>query len=166
MLTKSTEGLNENNKNYIEFTASGIQKGFKNQAYDGIYMEAGKPYKVSLFAKKGLTQREIKASVYSGGTLAAQTTVADNLTDIWTKYEATIVPDKTVRNAEFVIELDGEGSADFDMISCIPADAVDGVFRKDLAEKLKALNPGFLRFPGGCIIEGIISQTGIIGKIL
>ena len=58
MLTKSTEGLNENNKNYIEFTASGIQKGFKNQAYDGIYMEAGKPYKVSLFAKKGLTQRE------------------------------------------------------------------------------------------------------------
>ena len=50
--------------------------------------------------------------------------------------------------------MDGEGSADFDMISCIPADAVDGVFRKDLAEKLKALNPGFLRFPGGCIIEG------------
>lgn len=83
-----------------------------------------------------------------------QTTVADNLTDIWTKYEATIIPDKTVRNAEFIIELDGEGSADFDMISCIPADAVDGVFRKDLAEKLKALNPGFLRFPGGCIIEG------------
>ena len=103
--------------------------------------------------KKDL-RRRIKASVYSGGTLAAQTTVADNLTDIWTKYEATIVPDKTVRNAEFVIELDGEGSADFDMISCIPADAVDGVFRKDLAEKLKALNPGFLRFPGGCIIEG------------
>ena len=95
MLTKSTEGLNENNKNYIEFTASGIQKGFKNQAYDGIYMEAGKPYKVSLFAKKGTYAERIKASVYSGGTLAAQTTVADNLTDIWTKYEATIVPDKT-----------------------------------------------------------------------
>ena len=154
MLTKSTEGLNENNKNYIEFTASGTQKGFKNQAYDGIYMEAGKSYKVSLFAKKGTYAGKIKASVYSSGTLAVQTTVADNLTDIWTKYEATIIPDKTVRNAEFIIELDGEGSADFDMISCIPADAVDGVFRKDLAEKLKALNPGFLRFPGGCIIEG------------
>ena len=29
-----------------------------------------------------------------------------------------------------------------------------GVFRKDLFELLKGLHPGFLRFPGGCIIEG------------
>lgn len=111
--TKSTEGLNENNKNYIEFTASGTQKGFKNQAYDGIYMEAGKSYKVSLFAKKGTYAGKIKASVYSSGTLAVQTTVADNLTDIWTKYEATIIPDKTVRNAEFIIDWTERVAADF-----------------------------------------------------
>ena len=35
-----------------------------------------------------------------------------------------------------------------------PADAVAGVFRKDLFEKLKELHPGFIRFPGGCIVEG------------
>ena len=36
----------------------------------------------------------------------------------------------------------------------MPEDAVAGVFRWDLFELLKGLHPGFLRFPGGCIIEG------------
>ena len=36
----------------------------------------------------------------------------------------------------------------------MPDDAVAGVFRKDLFDLLKGLHPGFLRFPGGCIIEG------------
>ena len=31
---------------------------------------------------------------------------------------------------------------------------VCGLFRRDLAELLKELQPGFLRFPGGCIVEG------------
>ena len=36
----------------------------------------------------------------------------------------------------------------------MPCDAVEGIFRKDLFEKLADLKPGFLRFPGGCIVEG------------
>ena len=43
---------------------------------------------------------------------------------------------------------------EFDFISIMPEDAVAGVFRRDLFELLKGLHPGFLRFPGGCIIEG------------
>lgn len=43
---------------------------------------------------------------------------------------------------------------EFDFISLMPEDAVAGVFRRDLFELLKGLHPGFLRFPGGCIIEG------------
>ena len=41
-----------------------------------------------------------------------------------------------------------------DLISFIPEDAVDGVFRKDLFEALRDLKPAFIRFPGGCIVEG------------
>lgn len=40
------------------------------------------------------------------------------------------------------------------MISVMPGNAVRGFFRKDLVEKMKDLNPSFLRFPGGCIVEG------------
>lgn len=53
-----------------------------------------------------------------------------------------------------VICLSEAGSVDFDMISMMPENAVCGLFRRDLAELLKELQPGFLRFPGGCIVEG------------
>ncbi|MBQ8301597.1 MAG: carbohydrate binding domain-containing protein, partial [Clostridia bacterium] len=151
---KATGGLNDNNTHYVEFSSSGAGSGFTNQAYDGICMEQGKTYNVSFFAKKGTFDGKVKATVYAEGEKVAETMVTESLTDEWTKYEATLAPTKTVRYADFVISLDGSGTASFDMISCMPSDAVMGIFRRDLAEKLKAIKPGFLRFPGGCIIEG------------
>lgn len=73
----------------------------------------------------------------------------------WVKYEAILNLDQDVKNAEFMIELEAEGVVEFDYISVIPDDAVAGVFRKDLFEALKNMHPGFIRFPGGCIVEGI-----------
>lgn len=73
----------------------------------------------------------------------------------WVKYEAVLTAEETVRNAEFVITLDAPGVVEFDLISMIPDDAVAGVFRKDLFQALKDMTPGFIRFPGGCIVEGI-----------
>jgi alpha-L-arabinofuranosidase len=46
------------------------------------------------------------------------------------------------------------GTVCFDFVSMIPSDAVLGLFRRDLAELLKDMKPGFLRFPGGCVVEG------------
>lgn len=43
------------------------------------------------------------------------------------------------------------------MVSLFPEDTYKGRangLRKDLAEKLEALKPSFLRFPGGCVVEG------------
>ena len=42
------------------------------------------------------------------------------------------------------------------MVSLFPRDTWNGRengLRKDLAEKIAALNPGFLRFPGGCLVN-------------
>ena len=44
-----------------------------------------------------------------------------------------------------------------DLISLFPTDTFKGRqngLRKDLAEMLAALHPKFMRFPGGCIVEG------------
>lgn len=73
----------------------------------------------------------------------------------WVKYETTLTVSKDIIAGKFVIELDAPGLVEFDFISVIPTDAVAGVFRKDLFEALKEINPGFIRFPGGCIVEGI-----------
>lgn len=152
--TADAGGLNDNNPHYLTFTSTAAGQGFKNQAYDGVYMEAGKNYNVSVWAKAGTYSGAMSAKVYSDGALSGEVKLTDELTDEWVKYEGVITSTKNVRNADFVIELDGKGSAHFDMVSCIPEDAIFGIFRKDLAEKLKLMNPGFLRFPGGCVIEG------------
>ncbi|MCF0132720.1 MAG: alpha-L-arabinofuranosidase [Blautia sp.] len=73
----------------------------------------------------------------------------------WNYYEMHITARETVRGADFILRLGGTGIVEFDLISMIPESAVAGVFRKDLFEALKEMNPGFIRFPGGCIVEGI-----------
>lgn len=73
----------------------------------------------------------------------------------WVKYEASLKALDDVRGADFVIRLDAAGVVEFDLISMIPEDAVAGVFRKDLFDALNGIKPGFIRFPGGCIVEGI-----------
>ncbi len=73
----------------------------------------------------------------------------------WVKYEMVLEASDDVRGADFVIKLDGEGIIEFDLISMIPGDAVMGIFRKDLFDALNDIHPGFIRFPGGCIVEGI-----------
>lgn len=73
----------------------------------------------------------------------------------WIKYEVVLTAQDDVRGAQFAITFDVPGIAEFDLISMIPEDAVAGIFRKDLFEALQAIKPGFVRFPGGCIVEGI-----------
>ena len=73
----------------------------------------------------------------------------------WVKYETVLTAPQDIKAGQFMIKLDDCGVVEFDFISVIPTDAVAGVFRKDLFEALKAINPGFIRFPGGCIVEGI-----------
>lgn len=46
-------------------------------------------------------------------------------------------------------------------VGFIPALTGAHGLRKDLVEKLKALNPRFLRFPGGCIVEGFSPETAM-----
>ena len=72
----------------------------------------------------------------------------------WHKYTLTVTASDDVNGALFVLALAEKGTAEFDFVSMIPADAVAGVFRKDTFEILKSLKPAFMRFPGGCIVEG------------
>ena len=154
-LVLSNDGLNANNPHYVQLTVGeNRERGIVNQAYDGICMEKGKKYNVSLYARNKSFEGSIYARVYGDGELCGEVKLTDSVSNEWTKYTGVITASKTLRGGEFAIIADGSGTVDMDMISCFPEDAVDDIFRKDLVEKLKDINPGFLRFPGGCIIEG------------
>lgn len=151
------------NPHYLRFTSIGEGDGFSNKAYDGIYLEKGKEYKVSFYCRNLFAPEQMKSVTVSvldeTEKAAASVTVELKKNDkearcFWEKYEATLTAEKDLRNGQFTVSVSGKGILEFDFISMIPSDAVCGLFRKDLFDKLDAIHPGFIRFPGGCVIEG------------
>jgi alpha-N-arabinofuranosidase len=75
----------------------------------------------------------------------------------WTTYKTKLKATATEAKAKLKITFEGTGVIDLDMISLFPEDTWKGRkngLRKDLVQLPYDLKPGFLRFPGGCIVEG------------
>ncbi len=151
------------NPHYLRFTAEAAGDGFSNKAYDGICLKKGMTYKVSFYCRNLFAPEQqdcVKVSVFDEkGNSAASVKVILEKNDresrcFWKKYEAVLTAEKDLRGGQFTITLENPGVLEFDFISMIPGDAVCGIFRKDLFDLLNGIHPGFIRFPGGCVIEG------------
>ncbi len=148
--------LNENNTNYLVITnTSANPAGVANRGFlDGMAIEKNAEYNFSVYAK-GLEgyNGKITVNLVVGNTVAATGTIED-VTDEWAKYELTLKSDRTASNDVFLHVLTDEGKLAVDMVSLMPETYKGHGMRTDLATKLAELSPSFLRFPGGCIIEG------------
>lgn len=145
---------NEVNPHYLAFTAGETQNAFTNKAYDGVSLKPGLTYEVSFYARAEGYAGGIEVSVEKNSAVKAQAVVATAVSGDWTRYTVQLSCDEPVSCGEFVIRLNAPGTVCFDFVSMIPSDAVLGLFRRDLVGLLEEMNPGFLRFPGGCIVEG------------
>lgn len=148
-----------NNPHYLRAESEQEKSGFSNKAYDGIYMRSGIKYTVSFYARSVKYQGKVMVSIVKDGNVICEESVAIEAADAfgwnkWVPYKLELCVEKDVQNAAFVVLLEHPGTMEFDHFSMMPDDAVCGIFRKDLAERLKDLQPGFLRFPGGCVVEG------------
>src|SRR6185503_4845669 len=79
------------------------------------------------------------------------------ISSVWKKYELALTATGDTSAASLVLTTGGKGDVMFDMVSLFPEDTFKGRkngLRKDLAQALADLKPGFLRFPGGCIVHG------------
>lgn len=75
----------------------------------------------------------------------------------WSKYKLTLTATGSCSRVYPEIILESEGMLDLDLISLFPTDTYHGRengMRRDIAEMLEGLHPSFMRFPGGCIVEG------------
>jgi alpha-L-arabinofuranosidase len=94
-----------------------------------------------------------------GGRVYDETRIAKTDGD-WTKYTFTLTPGASDPLARFAILVDGQGTLWIDQLSLIPGDAVDDM-RADVFEKVKALHPAFIRWPGGNVAQDYHWQWGI-----
>jgi len=161
--SKDNSGLNKNNESYaVLVNPSSKELGIANRGFlDGMKITKG-TYTASVYLKglDGFTG-PVKLSLGSKDKpdLLASKTI-DKITDSWKKYTVTFdVTDKLDDEARLKLSFN-KGSIAADMISLMPDDTYKGLpVRKDIGEALEALHPSFMRFPGGCVIEGRNEDT-------
>lgn len=147
--------LTEENPHYLHVKTTRPGCGFTNMAYDGIFLKKNEEYRVSFYLNALSYIGDVTVLVEKHGDVFLQGTVSvAGEIDGWKKWELVLKAEADVEAAAFHILLSEAGEVEFDCISMMSCNAVCGVFRKDLADLLKEIQPGFLRFPGGCIIEG------------
>lgn len=132
--------------------------GVTNEGFRGMGIREGNQYNFSVLASQhdgGAVTLRLEL-VNETGELLATTAVLPVGKD-WKKYKATLTPSATSAKAKLNIWFEGKGVVDLDMLSLFPADTWEqrpNGMRADLVQLLADLKPGFLRFPGGCIVEG------------
>lgn len=153
--TKHT--LNEKRKAAlaVDFLPGGV---VCNIGYGGVPVREGSVYRLLFFARAP-KRLELEVSLQNADGIIASDTVRLQGKG-FVRYELSLVAKKTDKQARFVLSVKEGGQVTFGYISLMPADTYCGHgLRKDLCEKLEELHPAFLRFPGGCIVEGFSRST-------
>ncbi len=76
----------------------------------------------------------------------------------WNEYKLTLVPDTTDAKARLALSFDEAGTVWVDYVSLFPRKTFKNRpngLREDVAQFLAGMRPGFVRWPGGCVVEGI-----------
>jgi len=153
---RTEDPLNSANPHYLRVRAYVPGFGLTNSGFRGIGIESGAEYRFSAYVRTG-GPKTIRATITdaSGHELGSGTLTG--FEGGWKKYETIIRATATSQRAQFNLFLDEPGYVDLDMVSLFPVDTwghrPNGL-RKDLVQLLADMHPGFIRFPGGCIVEG------------
>ena len=150
--------LNEKQGHALKVETTKANGGISNEGYWGINAVAGTQYKLSFWIDPSTPLKgNIVASLKSkDGKLLGQSLVSKKLNKGWQKVEASIVAEASDPQAVFHLQFEQPCSVLLDVVSLFPPTykgRANGC-RIDLAEKLEALHPAFMRFPGGCYVEG------------
>lgn len=152
--------LNENNPRFARVTLNeGVGRfAITNSGFRGMGIKADNKYNFSILAslhKAGIIKLRIELISEKGEKIGE--TAITPIGEDWRRYEAIINASESDLKASLRISFEGSGIIDIDMVSLFPGDTWKGRsngLRADLVQLLADLKPGFVRFPGGCIVEG------------
>ncbi|REC79227.1 alpha-L-arabinofuranosidase [Chryseobacterium elymi] len=147
------------NKNYARITVHNDKKYIlENEGFRGIGLHKDAKYDFSFDLENvsgNISAINVSLVDKNGAVISTVPVIIKGKG--WQKYATVFLPTRTVEKAKLQITFTGNGIINMDMISLFPQDTWKGRkggLRKDLVQKLYDLQPGFLRFPGGCIVEG------------
>nr|CAA9259249.1 GH51 [uncultured Armatimonadetes bacterium] len=159
-----SQPLHEKNRTALRLevraAGPGERAGVANDGYWGMAVRRGEGYRLSLWARADAVMGAGPLRVRlerTGGETIAEAEIRGLSGSAWKQHRVTLRPRVSDDKARLVIESARPGTLWLDMVSLFPEktwkNRPNGL-RPDLAEKLAAMKPAFLRFPGGCFVEG------------
>ncbi|XP_061966060.1 alpha-L-arabinofuranosidase 1-like [Populus nigra] len=130
--------------------------GIYNPGFWGMNIEQGKIYKVVLYVRSlGSINVSVSLTSSDGLQILATANIVDSDVSNWTKTEVLLEAKGTNPNSRLQLTTSRKGVIWFDQVSAMPLDTYKGHgFQKELIEMLEDIKPQFIRFPGGCFVEG------------
>jgi len=152
--------LNANNPHFarIQRKSDHGELSLVNTGFDGIPLTAGETYLVSFYARSKSPTAGVGIVLRDSAGKPIIEHHVHQLTAEWKKYEAELPCNVTTVDGRLAVVVPFRGTVDVDMVSLFPQHTFrnrQNGLRRDLAEALADMRPGFFRFPGGCIVEGM-----------
>lgn len=166
MMPQMTDPIHPNNPTYMRLTVERVGHyydydgwtgvGMRNDGFDGIAVKGGAKYDFSVFLRNGDDKKkDVRIVLVGEGNIVLGEATITAEGKAWKKYTAEITASADYDRANLQLLCLETGVLDVDMVSLMPQDTYKGHgIRRDMAEALEALNPKFMRFPGGCVIHG------------
>lgn len=162
LLVVNRKGDNLNNPRYLQVTRANSATeslGLTNEGFKGMGIKKGIRYDFSMLYRQAAKGIKLRLElVGKGNKIIGQGELDPTETNgTWHKQTASFYATDTDPAAKLTIWFEGSGKIDLDMLSLFPEDTWmkrPGGLRADMVQMLADMKPGFIRFPGGCIVEG------------
>lgn len=164
LLVLNRQDANPANPRFLRAAIKGASKGeagISNEGFKGgMGVKKGLRYDFSLMYRQQSPGITLHVELIDEGNkiLATGSLKPADASGQWKNQELSFMADASAAKARMNIWFEGNGVLDMDMISLFPADTWKGRkkgMRSDMIQMLADMKPGFIRFPGGCIVEGI-----------
>ena len=155
MAVTDAKPLNPFNRHSLQIKVNGAFT-LENAGYWGMNFVQGESYNVRFAAEAadGFSDKvTVKLLSSTGAELASGD--ASDIRDHWSYHTLELTPASSDPKGRLQISSSGHGTLLLDMVSVLPKKTwKDHGLRPDLAESINELHPSFMRFPGGCWVEG------------
>ncbi len=155
---RAGDSFNAANPHYLRVESEGgAPLGVANEGFRGMGVKSGEAYDFSAQVRNVSGTPTLRIDLYSGAGEILDTVRIKDFSSDWKKYTAVLHPKTTDARAKLYVQIEGKGGLDLDFISLFPEHTWKnrpGGLCADMVQALADLHPGFLRFPGGCIVEG------------
>lgn len=138
-----------------------------NGGYWGLAVEAGKSYDLEFYVRSERTPRCRAEIVAPDGRTIARSEVRLTADAEWHRYAVSLTAEESGADNTLRLIFPAEGRVWIDYVSLFPRDTYKGRpggLRRDVAALIEELHPAFVRWPGGCIVEGLTLENRVKWK--